>query len=127
MLCSYLIDIYDNHIHPQLVDDDFFYSKLIEYKILLKYDEVVEETAVKINYQFDKYVKYLNKNNETIFYTEGSWLYWYHKNLWLTVGDLKKHNKNDLMDYLIYVTNKHPLFKNKNYRVGWDNSYIFNN
>jgi hypothetical protein len=51
MLCKYLIDIYNNHIHSQLIDDELFYSKQCEKNFLDVWDKIIFEEINRGQYK----------------------------------------------------------------------------
>jgi hypothetical protein len=40
MFCNYINDIYKNHIHPNLIDDEFKYTKLLEETFFDLYNQI---------------------------------------------------------------------------------------
>jgi len=129
MLCNQLINIFEEHIHPNLIGDELLYSALIDYKILSKYDEIVSFDNINNKY-FTGHTVCFDENKNIIFKLDDGTLIWQYDELWKILGDLGNYCQypNNLTlaiqiieEYLLNLTNKHHLLNKLLINsVGWE-------
>jgi hypothetical protein len=115
MLCSYLVDIYKNHIQPNLIVDEILYSVELEMRILSLIN-IANDVKVRVSAGFlieDKIRYYCH--NDIIYYEIDSRME--VPNIWLNPKFFKfKEFNNHSLEYnenfIVYVCNK---YQNKEY------------
>jgi hypothetical protein len=115
MLCNYLIDIYEQHIQPNLIGDELLYSPLLENRLFAKYNEII-----RIKKQGNS-IKYYDIYDNLVLKLLGNKLLWHMEYFQIVIANdyLYYVTLEELQSHLVNITNKHPLFNNSIYVVNW--------